>query len=107
MSNSRMRQLARELLEHSNDGKISWSKASIPNSYKAEFPELLVLIFRTADVVALSLANANGQVTESFIATPMEKEDHELLEAVFTSAEEHAPGGSDNLDKALKYLNAV
>ena len=107
MPESRMNELAQNLLDQSNQDKIDWESTGARASYRVIFPDVVLTISRvhldireTSDL-RLELMNETGRVL-NLLETAPEDSMHSLLEQIFDLAERHVRDAG--IDKALENL---
>jgi hypothetical protein len=107
MPESRINEVARELLGQSKEDKVDWESTGIRGSYRVIFPDVALTIYRvyldyeeTSDLL-LELMNETGRVIDPLEAAP-EHSMHCVLAQIFDLAERHVRDAG--IDKALEYL---
>ena len=107
MPESKMHELAQNLLGQSKEDKIDWESTGAHASYRVIFPDVVLTISRvyldigeTSDL-RLELMNETGRVI-NLLETAPEDYMHSLFEQIFDLAERHVRDAG--IDKALEYL---
>ena len=106
MAESRMDEVAQELLRKSKDGKLQWEESGKRGSYRVIFPDVVLAISRDFPTeedsdLTLELISEAGRVIDSLETTP-EDPMHSTLSQMFDLAQQ---GIRDSgIDKALDYL---
>jgi hypothetical protein len=106
MAETRMIELAEELLRVAKAGKASW-KGRGPGLFEVTFPNMSLVIFRSgaADYL-LKLVNDRGEDVESLYVDTgnRDKPAYPLLREIFELACGQAIDIEGDIDKALDYL---
>ena len=107
MPESRLNEVAQQLLDQSIDHKVAWEEAGRTDSYRVFFPDIVLAISRIQPSLGrdsdlrLELMSDAGRVIDSLETTP-EGEMHSILGQIFDLAEQHVLDAGIN--KALDYL---
>ena len=107
MPESRIDEVAQELLGQSKEDKVDWESTGARASYRVIFPDVILTISRvyldigqTSDL-RLELMNETGRVINLLETAPKDHM-HALLEQIFDLAEQHVRNAG--IDKALENL---
>jgi len=107
MPESRMTEVAQELLSNSRDHNVAWEDGATRGSYRVFFPDVVLTISRIypsleeSSDLRFELMNDTGRVIESLDTTP-EETMHSVLSEIFDLAEQHVR--DTGINKALNYL---
>jgi hypothetical protein len=104
MDESRMLEVAKELLNRSKEGKIKWEGGPFGNSYMVKFPDLRIIISREVNDYVLSLVNEKDRITDSLSSTSFEFTTKEVLQEIYDSARRQVLDIPSSIDKTLEYL---
>ena len=112
MQQPKMIELARQLLETSRAGKVMWGEGLHSDSYRADLPNVSLVITRTRfdpEAYRLDLFDDKGRKIESLAADPLDHPfpDHpeeEVMRLIHDIARRHVLDIDQNIDKALEYL---
>lgn len=106
MAETRMIEVAEELLRVAREGKAPW-KARGSGLFEVSFGDMSLVIFRTgaADYL-LKLVNDRGEDVESLYVDTSKRNNaaYALLREIFELARGEALDIEGNIDKALEYL---
>ena len=106
MPESRMNEVAQELLSQSSGHKVSWEETSRRGSYRVVYPDVVLIISRTYPTLedselSLELMGETGRVVDSLDTQP-EDDMYAVLGQIFDLAEQHVR--EIGINKALDYL---
>ena len=118
MVESRMTELANELLTRTNEDKVAWQETGRKEAYRVYFPDVFLTISKEEEIAEieeegdelgfvttykLDLGSEAGRVIDSLRVQP-NAEQYELLGEIFENAEAHVR--NSGIDKALDYLKS-
>ena len=106
MPESRMNEVAQELLSQSSGHKVGWEETSRRGSYRVVFPDVVLIISRTYPTLeeselSLELMGETGRVVDSLDTQP-EDDMYAVLIQIFDLAGQHVR--ELGINKALDYL---
>ena len=107
MPESRMNEVAQELLSQSRDHNVTWEDSATKGSYRVFFPDVVLVISRSyrsleeSSNLLLELMNDSGRVVDC-LDTTSEEAMHSVLSEIFDLAEQHVR--DTGVNKALDYL---
>ena len=104
MVESRMAELAEELLNRSKAGKVEWEEGPFRNSYSVKFPDIEIVISREGEFYVLNLVNDKRTITASFTPATHDTSASEMLRDVYELARSKVLNTPTSIDKALEYL---
>ena len=108
---SKMFELARQLLASSQAGKVKWEEGINSNSYTANLPEISLIITRTSreDLgYRLNLIDGKGRTIESLTSeVRLPRQNHDIMREIHDLARRSVMDVDENIDKALEYLRRV
>ena len=109
MPETKMMEIARQLARVSQEGKVTWESRT-PNSYRANFPEMSLQIFRTsaADYL-LTLTNEKGEDVESLYISTSDRDQpqYSLLREIYNLARGQSLDIEGNIEQALDFLTST
>lgn len=104
MPESKMIDIAGELLRRSSAGDLHWEKWDARDSYRVELQDLSLVIYSARrDEYLLSLRDLSGEVIESIYAESGQT-GFETLQAIFEIARRESLDIKGKIDQALAYL---
>ena len=104
MAESRMVEVAEELLRRSEAGDLSWEAPFTSNFYTVNLQDISLVIFNPGrDEYLLTLRDYVGKEIESYHAEPGTA-GFQTLAQLFEVARRQALDVEGNIDKALEYL---
>lgn len=109
MADSKMIELAQELLRVSKAGNAKW-EARTANSYKVGFRDFSVFIFRSgASDYLLRLINDKGEDVDSLYVSTGDRDSpaYLLLREIYDLARGQAVDVEGNISKALDFLRST
>jgi hypothetical protein len=104
MVESRMLELAEELLNRSKSGKVKWEEGPFRNSYTVKFPDIETIISREVDFYVLNLVNDRRTITASLTPPTRDASVNEVLREIYDLARSKVLNTPNSIDKALEYL---
>ena len=103
MDESKMMELAQQLLDSARTGKLAWEEGTSRYSYIVNFQDIaLVIVERSVGVHHLELINGDGDGIESL--RPKNIATEEILQEIYDIARRQALDIDGNINKALEYL---
>ena len=103
MQESKMIELANELLRSARSGNLAWEEDSEEDGYTVDFPDVSLSIVSQGNNFALELINAEGETIES-LRSAVAPQVWETLKEIFELARRQAWDIDGNISKALQYL---
>jgi hypothetical protein len=105
MSESKMIEVAKELLQRARVGKVDWEKTSSNDLLRVKFPDVELRIYRSANIYTLALLNQAGTEVDNIIALPSrDAPTHAILQEIFNLARNQILDVESNINKVLDYL---
>ncbi len=107
MAESRMKEVAQELLRIAKEGKAKWEERT-PNSYKVIFRGITLVIFRSgASDYLLTLMNEKGEDIDSLYADTGDRDSpsYPILREIYQLARGYAPDA--DVSTALEVLRST
>tara|TARA_B100000315_G_C14066824_1_gene358781 strand:- start:44 stop:373 length:330 start_codon:yes stop_codon:yes gene_type:complete len=109
MPESRMFEVAQELLIRARDHKVSWEETSWRGTYRVVFPDVVLTIPRTYPTLedsglSLKLMSETGRVVDSLDIEP-DNDGYAALSQIFDFAEQYVR--DTGVNKALHYLKST
>ena len=116
MAESRMTELANELLTRTKEDKVAWQGTGRKEEYRVYFPDVVLTISKEQEIAEIGeerdefgfvttykvdLGSESGRVIDSLRVQP-NAEQYELLSEIFENAEAHVR--NSGINKALDYL---
>jgi len=118
MAESRMTELANELLTRTKEDKVAWQETGRKEEYRVYFPDVVLTVSKEEEIAEeeiaekgdefgfvttykLDLGSESGRVIDSLRVQP-NAEQYELLGEIFQNAEAHVR--NSGINKALDYL---
>ena len=107
MPESKMNEVAEQLLSQSKEHKVSWEEISRRGAYRVHFPDIALTITRVntyleeVSGMRLELMSDAGSVIDSLETKP-EDSMHSILSQIFDLAQQEIR--DSGIDKALGYL---
>ncbi len=107
MNQSRMAELANQLVSSARRGKLVWKEGLQRNSYVVRMPEVSLTIVDKGDFwLALELTNQQGDVVD-FLSSFDDRGAEPTLREIYNIARRSVLNADQNIDKALEYLRRV
>lgn len=104
MSESKMIEVAKELLQRARAGKVDWEKTSSNDLLRVKFPDVELRIYRLGSIgYNLSLLNQAGREVDSLQAS-RNAPAHAILQEIFNLARSQVLDVEGNVNKVLDYL---
>ena len=104
MQESKMIELANELLRNARAGKLDWEEDSEDDGFTIDFPDVSLSIVNQGDsIFTLQLINDEGDVIEEISASQVHPTGKTLQE-IYDLAKRQVWNIDGNIDKALGYL---
>ncbi len=118
MAESRMTELANELLTRTREDKVAWQETGRKEEYRVYFPDVFLTVSKGEEITEtpgvgdefgfvttykLDLGSEAGRVIDSLRVQP-NAEQYELLGEIFENAEAHVR--NSGIAKALDYLKS-
>ncbi len=111
MQQSKMIELANQLLETAQAGKVMWGEGLNSDSYRADLPNVSIVITRTQpdpEAYRLDLIDGKGRKIESLATDTLSYIDsipqRQALRQIHDIARRHVLDIDQNIEKALEYL---
>ncbi len=107
MPESKMNEVAEQLLRQSKEHKVSWAETGSRVAYRVHFPDIALTITRVSSSLGevsdmrLELMSDGGRVIDS-LDTAHENPMHSTLNQIFEIAQQDIR--DSGIDKALNYL---
>lgn len=107
MEESKMGELAKQLLNSAKARKLNWEEGTRSNSYMVDFPDVTLSISAGhEDFFTLELINQDGTVVETLSLSVSFHLGGHILEEIYDIARHHVLDVDGTIDKALEYLKA-
>ena len=118
MAESRMTELAHELLTRTKEDKVAWQETGRKEEYRVYFPDVFLTVSKGEEMTEkpgvgdefgfvttyrLDLGSEAGRVVDSLKVQP-NVEHYEILSEIYENAEAHVR--NSGIDKALNYLKS-
>ena len=107
MDNTRMMNLAEELLERAQSGKITWEAGAMRNAYGVTLPDMTITISREGPLYTLSLLGEDQRTIDRLYSSKTYDPAFRLLQEIYDLARGRtAPRRDENVEKAVGYLRS-
>ncbi|MDA1219242.1 MAG: hypothetical protein O2909_07355 [Chloroflexi bacterium] len=104
MTESKMLELAEEVLAQSKAGKVKWEEITNTDAYGVKFPDIGLGIVRISGAeYLLQLRDIGGKLLDS-LSGRRGSEEYNMLQEIYNLARGEALSVEENIDKALNYL---
>jgi len=107
MNESRMIQLAEELLRRAKVGKVAWEVGEMRNSYRVTLPDMALVINREGALYTLSLVDDDRRIIDRLYSAKAYDPEFQLLQGIYDLARGRTlPSSGETVERAMGYLKS-
>jgi len=107
MNESRMIQLAEELLRRAKIGKVAWEVGEMRNSYGVTLPDMALIISREGALYTLSLVGDDRRIIDRVYSAKTFDPEFQLLQGIYDLARGRTlPSPGETVERAIGYLKS-
>ena len=107
MNDSRMIQLAGELLRRAKLGKVCWEVGEMRNSYWVTLPDMALIISREGALYTLSLVGDDRRIIDRLYSAKALDPEFQMLQGIYDLARGRTlPSSGETVERAMGYLKS-